>query len=54
MAKFLTTTSISHLLEEIIKKATKNLILVSPVLVNKTGHINLLISRNLPAINHRS
>jgi hypothetical protein len=24
------------------------------VLVNKTGHINLLISRNLPAINHRS
>lgn len=32
MAKFLTTTSISHLLEEIIKKATKNLILVSPYL----------------------
>ena len=32
MAKFLTTTSISYLLEEIIKKASKNLILVSPYL----------------------
>lgn len=45
MAKFLTTTSISYLLEEIIKKSKKNLILVSPYLKLNARIKEMLLSK---------
>ncbi|MEQ3694101.1 MAG: phospholipase D family protein [Thalassolituus sp.] len=45
MAKFLTTTSISYVLEEIIKKSKKNLILVSPYLKLNARIKEMLLSK---------
>lgn len=45
MAKFLTTTSLSFYLEELIKKSTRNLILISPYLKINTRIKELLQSK---------